>query len=225
MASFGFEKLAILEGTKAIAENAGNYSAHRLLAAAYADLPRHDIARVSEVLQSQIRQPASIASAPPLLSVDNLANLRGAGPSQLGSNEFNQLFNRDGVRLEFDGVIGDGNTLGDQFQFSGLDGDWSAALGQLHYETEGFTDNDAAEKDVYDLLIQKQVAWNSSMQLDVKRTEYLIEETFFKFDPNPDSSFPVAIREDANSYRASGHHGSGGGGDWIWSAVYRIATA
>ncbi len=214
----GFEKLAIFESTKAIAESAGNYSAHNLLATAYANLPRHDIARVSEVLQSQIRQPVSIASASPLLSMDNLAILRNTGPSQIGSNEFNELFNRNGVRLDFDGVIGDEGTLGNQLQISALEGTWSGTLGQLHYETDGFAENEAAEKDIYELFVQKQVSWKSSIQVDLKRTDFSIQETFFRFDP--DNPLPVTIGEDADSYRISGHHETSAGSDWIWSAIY-----
>jgi tetratricopeptide (TPR) repeat protein len=216
--NLGFEKLVILESTKAISQSAGNNSAHRLLAIAYADLPRHDVARVSEALQAQIRQPVSNAPVPPLLSAGNLAILRDTGPSQLGANEFNQLFNRDGVRFEFDGIAGGRDTLGEQLLVSALADDVSATFSQLHYETEGFTSNDAAQKDIYDLFLQKQIAWNSSIQLDLKRTEFEIEETFFRFDP--DNQLPVNISEEGDSFRLSGHQGTGADNDWIWSAIY-----
>ena len=214
----GFEKLAIFESTKAIAENPDNYSAHNLLAAAYANLPRHDIARVSEVLQAQIRQPVSHAATPPVLGVDNLTILRATGPTQLGVNEFNQLFNSDGVRFDFDGLAGERDTFGDQAQVSLLSGKWSATLGQLHYETDGFLENDAAEKDIYSMLVQRQIGARSSIQVDVRRNEFHIEETFFRFDP--DRQLPVTISEDGNSYRISGHVGTQTTGDWIWTAAY-----
>jgi Tfp pilus assembly protein PilF len=214
----GFQKLAALKAATAIDEYPGNHSAHRLLASAYADQPRHDIARVSEVLQSQIRQPVSNASASPLLSVDNLGILRGTGPSQLGLNEFNELFVSDGLRMDFDGVAGERGTWGDQFQLRALHGSWSAAIGQLHYETDGFVDNDAAEKDLYDVQVQKQLRWNSSIQLDVKRTEFSIDDNFFSFDP--DLELPVTISETSDAYRLSGHHLTSAGSDWIWTAAY-----
>ena len=217
----GFEKQAILESANAIAEYPGNYSAHNLLATAYAGLPRHDIARVSEVLQGQIRQPVSHSTTLPLLGADNLAILRAGGPSQIGTSEFNELFSRDGIRFHFDGVAGSRDTLGDQFQVSALSGSVSATLGQIHYETDGFVENDAAEKDLYDLLMQKQFTSNSSMQLEVKRTEFSIEETFFRFDL-PENQLPVAIGEDGNLFRVSGHHGASAGGDWIWTAAYEV---
>jgi len=214
----GFEKLAIFESTKAIAENPDNYSAHNLLAAAYANLPRHDIARVSEVLQAQIRQPVSHAATPPVLGVDNLTILRATGPTQLGVNEFNQLFNSDGVRFDFDALAGERDSFGDQAQASLLSGRWSATLGQIHYETDGFVENDAAEKDIYSMLIQRQIGSRSSIQADVRRNEFHIEETFFRFDP--DRQLPASIGEDGNSYRLSGHIGTQTTGDWIWTAAY-----
>jgi len=216
--TLGFDKLAILEAARAIEENPDNYSAHQLLASAYADVPRHDIARVSEVLQSQIRQPASNSAASPLLSVDNLGILRGSGPSQLGANEYTQLFNSDGFRIDVDALVGELGTLGDQFQFRALQGAWSTAFGQLHYETDGFVDGSAADKDIYDLMVQKQLDWGSSIQLDAKRTEFGIEENFDAFDP--DGVLPVTINETADAFRLSGHHVSGESGDWIWTAAY-----
>jgi len=44
-----------------------NYSAHRLLADTYAALPRHEIARVSELFQSQMLQPLNTTPIQPSL--------------------------------------------------------------------------------------------------------------------------------------------------------------
>ena len=48
----GFEQLGILEGWSSLNTDPGNHSAHRLLADNYAALPRHEISRVRELLQS-----------------------------------------------------------------------------------------------------------------------------------------------------------------------------
>ncbi|NOR06108.1 MAG: tetratricopeptide repeat protein, partial [Deltaproteobacteria bacterium] len=56
----GFQQLAVLEGWKSVNADPANYSAHRFLADSYANLPRHGIARVSELLQSQLLQPINI---------------------------------------------------------------------------------------------------------------------------------------------------------------------
>jgi tetratricopeptide (TPR) repeat protein len=52
----GFQQLALVEGWKSVNTDPSNFSAHRFLADSYAALPRHEIARVSELLQSQLLQ-------------------------------------------------------------------------------------------------------------------------------------------------------------------------
>jgi tetratricopeptide (TPR) repeat protein len=216
--NLGFERLAILESTKAIEENPGNSSAHEMLATSYANLPRYDIARVSEALQAQIRRPLSLSPVPPLLSTDNLAILRDTGPSRSATNEYNALFNREGFRLEADGMAGGRDSAGEQLIASALVGRVSAALSQVHYETDGFTENDSSEKDIYDLFVHGEIARNSSLQLDLKRYEFTIGETFLRFDPG--SVLPFLINEEGDSVRLSGHHSTATGSDWIASAVY-----
>jgi len=77
----GFQQLALVEGWKSVNTDPGNYSAHRFLADSYAALPRHEIARVSELLRSQLLQPINITPVQPQLAESNLKILEGAGPS------------------------------------------------------------------------------------------------------------------------------------------------
>ena len=214
--NLGFEKLAIVESARALATDAGNHSAHQQLASAYASIPRHDIARVSEALQAQLRQPPSLASVGPLLNTDNLVISSGAGPARPGVNEFNALFDQDDVRIQFDGIAGGLDTFGDQFVASVLDDNVSYTLGQLHYETDGFTENDAAEKDVLDLVVHGQVSTQATVQIDLKKTEFSIGQTFFPFDEFP---LPTTLAERSDTVRVSGHHVVDAGQDWIWSAA------
>jgi tetratricopeptide (TPR) repeat protein len=73
----GFEQLALVEGWKSVNTDPGNYSAHRLLADSYAALPQHGIARVSELLQSQL---LNITPVQPELAESNLLILEGGWP-------------------------------------------------------------------------------------------------------------------------------------------------
>lgn len=212
----GFEKLAIVESIKALAQNSGNYSAHQQLASAYADLPRHEIARVSEALQAQIRQPVSLASMGPQLNTDNLTISRDTGPARAGANEFNVLFNQNDLRFQFDGIAGNLDTYGNQFAASALVDKVSYTLSQLHYESDGFADNSAAEKDVYDFIVHGQISPGSTVQADIKRSEFSVGQTFFPFDEFPT---PTTIIERSDTLRLSGHQLVDTGGDWIWSAV------
>ena len=93
----GFESLAVIEGTEALADSFGNSSAHRLLASAYARLPRYDISRVSEAFQAQVRQPLSALPASSADRNDQLGVLRDAGPAAVGA--LNPLLSRCPSRL------------------------------------------------------------------------------------------------------------------------------
>ena len=88
----GFQQLALVEGWKSVNTDPTNFSAHRFLADSYSILPRHEIARVSELLQSQLLQPLNVTPIQPRLAEANLFLLGAQGPTVLGFNEFNPLF-------------------------------------------------------------------------------------------------------------------------------------
>ena len=73
----GFEQRALVEGWQAVNRDPSNFSAHRFLADSYAALPRHEIARVSELLQSQLLSPVTNTPLQPRLAVSNLFLNRG----------------------------------------------------------------------------------------------------------------------------------------------------
>ena len=54
-----------MEGYKSVNTDPTDFSGHRFLADTYAALPRHEIARVSELLQSQLLQPINITPIQP----------------------------------------------------------------------------------------------------------------------------------------------------------------
>ncbi|MEO6023090.1 MAG: FecR domain-containing protein, partial [Burkholderiales bacterium] len=213
----GFEKLAVISSTKALADNPANYAAHLLLATAYANLPRHDIARVSEALQAQLRQPLAVSSSDPKLNTDNLAILRDTGPVQLGSGEFNQLFSRNQVRLDLDALSGSRDTRAGQFVLSGLANKIAFSVSGLHYDTEGFQENNEAKKDIYDVFLQGQLSHKSSLQLELKRTDLRVGETFYRFDP--DFADPTNLAEQSDTLRLGGHHAPDASGEWLWSTI------
>ena len=143
----GFQQQGLLEGWKSVNRDPSNYSAHRLLTDNYAALPRHEIARVSELLQSQLLQPVNITPIQPNLAERNLFIFNGLGPSALSFNEFNPLFEYNRFALQASGLYGGNNTWGDNVILSGLRDKASFSLGQFHYETDGFRENNFYKKD------------------------------------------------------------------------------
>jgi tetratricopeptide (TPR) repeat protein len=214
----GFEQLALVEAYKSLAADPGSDSAHRLLADAYSDVERGDITRVSEALQAQLRQPVAIPSVDLLLNSDNLFILRDTGPFRLGVDEFSQLYDRDQIRLQADGIAGTQQTRADLVSVSGLSDKVGYAVSQLHYGTDGFRDNNEVQKDIYDAFVQAQISADSTAQLDIRRSRFVVGQTFYQFDPT--SITPTTLEERSDSVRVGGHWNLNSRLDLIWSANY-----
>ena len=80
----GFEQLALAEGWKSVDLDPTNHAAHRLLADNYLALPSHQIARDSELLQSQLLQPVNLNPVQPRLAYHGLNFLEDLGISRVG---------------------------------------------------------------------------------------------------------------------------------------------
>jgi hypothetical protein len=166
----GFQQLALVEGWKSVNTDPANYSAHRFLADSYSALPRHEIARVSELLQSQLLQPLNINPVQPSLAQKNLSILEGAGPSSPSFNEFNPLFLRNRLALQASGVAGSNDTFGEEVVQSGLWNRFSYSLGQFHYETDGFRENNDQTQDIYNVFMQASLSHKTSVQAESAST-------------------------------------------------------
>lgn len=218
----GFDELAELQGAQAVVDNYASSPAHRLLGNTYARLPRYDIARVSETFQAQVRQPLSAPPINLLDSADRLTIVRDAGPARVGVNEYNSLFNRDQLRIQTDAIVGSDDTWGDQFVASGLEGSVGFGLSQLHYETDGFDDNDDAERNLYDGFLQIDTSPDSSWQINARHGDLKLGNTFFGFDPT--FAIPDRLEEDGDSLRINGRHSGGPASEVVWSVGFEDRT-
>src|SRR5947208_7719173 len=116
----GFQQLALVEGWKSVNTDPTNYSAHRFLADSYAVLPRHQIARLSELLQSQLLQPLNMTPIQPQLPEANQFLISAGGPGALSFNEFNPIFNRNGITFQTNGLAGENSTYASEGVLSGI---------------------------------------------------------------------------------------------------------
>src|SRR5262249_43993091 len=153
----GFQELALVEGWKSVNTDPSNFSAHRFLADSYSVLPRHEIARVSELLQSLLLQPINITPIQPRLAESNLFLISAGGPGGLSFNEFNPLFNRNGVNVQASGIFGENNTYAGEGIVSGIYQRASFSVGYTHFGTDGFRVNSHQKDDIVNAFAQVEL--------------------------------------------------------------------
>ena len=167
----GFEQQGLVESWKSINADPANYSAHRLLADNYVALPRHEIARVSELLQAQLLQPINSSPLQPQLAESNLNTIGVQGPSTLSVNEYTPLFIKDGVSFVGNGTFGSNDLWSEDAILSGVYKNFAASFGQFHFETDGFQKNADLKQDIYNGFIQVALTNKFSVQAEVSRVE------------------------------------------------------
>ncbi|NOY38779.1 MAG: TonB-dependent receptor [Nitrospirae bacterium] len=218
----GFQRLALVEGWKSVNTDPKNYSAHRLLADTYASQPRHEIARVSELLQSQLLQPLNITPVQPRLAESNLFVFDRAGPGDLSFNEFNPLFNRNRLALQLSGVYGGNATFGDEIVASGVYDRFSLSTGQFHYETDGFRRNNDLREDIYNIFAQYNISYKTSIQAEFRYKKKENGDLSLNFDP--DAFFSSGREEEeGTSIRLGFHHSFTPNSEIIASAIHKSA--
>ncbi|MEI7869712.1 MAG: TonB-dependent receptor [Candidatus Methylumidiphilus sp.] len=153
----GFQRLGQLEAFNSLNSNPANYTAHRLLSDTYLNVPRHEVARVSSLLQAQLLQSINITPLQPQQAENSLLTVSGLGPVDPSMNEFNPLFARNQVSLLPSGTVGSFNTYGNETVLSGIYDNWSGSLGQMHYATSGFRNNNDIDQNLYTAYLQAQV--------------------------------------------------------------------
>jgi Tfp pilus assembly protein PilF len=220
----GFQQLALIEGWKSVNIDPSNYSAHRFLADSYATMPRHEIARTSELLQSQLLQPINITPIQPQLAESNLSIQEGVVSSGLSFNEFNPLFNRNRFALQTSGVVGGNDTLGNDMAFSGIYNKTSFSIGQFHYETDGFRENNDQNRDVYNVFVQANPWYKTSILAEFRVTDSEFGDLPLRFDPN--LFFPGDRNtEDDKSFRLGMRHAFSPRSDLIATVIFKDAEA
>jgi len=201
----GFQQRALVEGWQSVNTDPGNFSAHRMLADSYSSLPRHEVARVSELLQSQLLQPINLNPVQPQLADTNLSLLANAGPSDPAFLEFNPLFTRNRLALQLSGVAGGNSTWGDDLVQNGVYNNWSWSIGQYHYESDGYRDNNDQDQNTYNLFVQGALTWKTSVQFELRRQEIENGDLILRFDPD-DFLETDRNNNDSDTYRLGLHH-------------------
>ena len=172
--NLGFERRAIMETAKSLSFDPANHSAHRFLSDTYANTPRHEIARVSELLQAQLLQPINVNPVQPHMAVADLNIITGTSPSVVGFNEFAPLLERNKPQVVASGVVGSNNTLGNEVVGSVIYDRISISMGQFHYESNGFRPNNDQTHNIYNAFMQFAIShkFNIQAELRSRKTEH-----------------------------------------------------
>ena len=220
----GFQWLALSEGWKSLETDPANHSAHRFLADSFFSLPRHEIARVSELLQSQLLQPVNILPIQPQLAESRTFFGGGAGPRDASYNEYTSLFERDRLSLLLGGVGGERGTFSDEVVQSGTVGRYSYSVGQFHSETDGFRPNNWERSNIYQAFTQASITPRTSVQAEYRHSEFRSGDLYAFFDPQAFS----LLSNDQNrgdQFRFGVHHSFAPQSDLIGSFMYGTRKA
>ncbi len=196
----GFDQLAQQQAFNSINNDFTNYSAHRFLAESYANRSRHEIGRVSELLQSQLLAPINITPVAPHLSESEIGIQPNAGPAGASFNEYDPLFARNQSRLQVSALAGNNSTVGDELVYSQLLDNTSISVGQYYFKTDGFRSNNDYEQNILNLFLHTNLTPNQTLQFEVKDNEKKNGDLRLRFDP---TNFVADRREtrDETSYR------------------------
>jgi len=164
----GFQQRALVEGWQSVNTDPTNFSAHRFLSDSYAALPRREIARVSELLQSQLLQPINITPIQPRLTESNLFLISSQGPSTAGFNTYNPLFNRNQAVMQAGGLAGSNSTWGAEGVVSGIYDKLSLSAGYTHFKTDGWRTNADQKDDIANVFAQLELTYKTSIQAEYR---------------------------------------------------------
>ncbi len=164
----GFQQFALVEGYKSVNADPTNFSAHRFLSDTYSVLPRHEIARVSELLQSQLLQPINLTPLQPRLAVSNLALISSSGVGTASFSEFNPLFTGDGYTAQFTGMGGEHGTYAGDAVVAGLVGKGAFSFGYSGFQTDGFRVNSDQKDQIFNAFGQYDFTPQTSVQAEYR---------------------------------------------------------
>jgi tetratricopeptide (TPR) repeat protein len=215
----GFQQLGLSEGRKSLGIDPGNYSAHRLMADSYSVLPRHEIARVSELLQSQLLQPINTTPITAGLSKTSLTLMES---SLLGSTQLPTDFSmmtRNDIRLQATGLAGFNDLYGGDVVVSGIQDRFSFFAGYNYFSTDGFRENNDQTEELANMFTQVQLTSKTSLQVEYRHEDVESGDVNVLFDS---TDYLPNFRENeiGDMFRVGLHHQFEPSADFLLSGVY-----
>ncbi len=202
----GFEQVALVEGWTSITQDPSSYTAARFLADTYASRERHEVARVSELLRSQLLQPLNITPIQPSQAISNLLLISSLGPTGTSFNEFNTLMvNRDRLTFLGSGLYGSHNTAMGEGVVAGIFGKLSVSAGFSNFRTDGWRANANQKDAIANVFMQYELTPKTSIQAEYRYRNLQagdVQQRFF--NDNFEPFFNNSITN--NVFRIGGRH-------------------
>jgi tetratricopeptide (TPR) repeat protein len=220
----GFQQAGLVEGFKAVNSDPTNFSAHRFLSDTYSILPRHEIARVSELLQSQLLQPVNLTPLQPRQAVSNLALISSSGPGTASFSEFNPLFTSDGYTFQATGMGGEHSTWSGDAVAAGLSGKAAFSVGYSGFKTNGFRANDDQRDNLVDAFVQYDFTPQTSVQAEYRYRKNEMGDVTLRFF---EDSFSPGERNntETNTARVGFRHAFAPESIFLASVIYQDQKA
>jgi len=181
--SLGFDELVLGQAERSLHVNSANPAAHRLLADAYLTKPRHEVARVSELLQSQLLQPLQLRALQPQMAESSLTLVNNLGNTYGGLNDYGSLFVRNQAKLGLSGLRGNNGLKSEEGIFSGLYDTLSVNVGRYNYQADGFHTNNKMDQQLFNLLVKKAISTRLSVLFEASSNDNTSGD-IYRFDPD-----------------------------------------
>jgi hypothetical protein len=160
-------------------------------------LPRREIARVSELLQSQLLQPTNITPIQPRLAESDLFLVAAQGPAGQSFNEFNPIFNRNRLAVQGSGLLAENDTYGGEGVVSGIHNKLSFSAGYLSFGTDGWYENADQEDKIANVFAQYEFTPKTSIQAEYRYRDTEKGDVILRYWE--DNRFPFLRQEDKTS--------------------------
>lgn len=194
----GQEQQAIELATRSLSKDPANYSAHELLANLYVARQRHEIARTSEILQSNILNPLTLNPQKPQLTQNSLTFLNSLGTNSSSINEYNHLFRRNQLNLNTNVLVAGQNTEGSEFIASGVSGNLAFSLGKYFYTTDGYATNNGHDLILGNYFVQAQFLPSLSVFFQREEKNEIRGDNYRFYPTNISSSIHTDDHESGN---------------------------
>ncbi|MFT4171687.1 MAG: FecR domain-containing protein [Rhodocyclaceae bacterium] len=132
----GWYRAMITTAQAAVVQDPQSGSAHHFLASAYATGSQYEVARMSELLQAQLRQQPGQWPLPPQYFIAGLPILDG--PRALSTEETSDLFERQPNYFAVSGIGGSHSTAGGSVLASHAWQSGQISAGYFNYQTDGW---------------------------------------------------------------------------------------